>query len=64
MSKKSWYKSKTIIFNVTVTVLAAAEAGTGILQPLLPINFYTLLVFSLPVINAGLRVVSSASISR
>lgn len=64
MSKKSWYKSKTIIFNVTVAVLAAAEAGTGILQPLLPINFYTLLVFSLPVINAGLRVVSSASISR
>lgn len=63
MTKKSWFKSKTIIFNAAVAALATAEAGTGLLQPLLPVNFYALLVFVLPVVNAALRAITSVPIT-
>jgi len=34
----------------------ALEAGTGLLQPHLPVNFYTCVAVGLPVLNGMLRV--------
>lgn len=60
--KKPWYKSKTLILNTAAAGLVALEAGTGALQPHLPVNFYTLLAVGLPILNAMLRVVTSQAI--
>lgn len=59
---KKWYQSKTIVVNAVVAALVALEAGTGLLQPLLPANFYAAVAIALPVINAVLRVVTSQPI--
>lgn len=40
------------------------EANTGLLQPHLPINFYTALAVGLPVLNAMLRVITSQPLCR
>lgn len=61
---KKWYKSKTIIANATIAALVTLEASTGLLQPLLPANFYAMIAVGLPVLNAFLRVVSSTQISK
>ena len=57
---KPWWRSRTLWFNLVVGLLAAAEAGLGLLQPVLPVNAYAVLAFGLAVGNAGLRVVTSA----
>jgi hypothetical protein len=56
---KPWYRSKTIIVNALVAALVALEAVSGLLQPHLPLNFYTAIAVGLPVINAVLRVITS-----
>lgn len=61
---KPWWRSRTLWFNAGCAALAAAEAGFNILQPLLPVNVYTLLAFALPVGNALLRVLTSQAIER
>ena len=60
---KPWYTSKTIIVNAIVAALVALEAGTGLLQPYLPGNFYTLIAVGLPVVNAILRAISTTALT-
>lgn len=60
---KSWKRSKTLIFNALVLALAAAESQLHMIQPLLPVNFYAVIAFALPVINAGLRVITSQALA-
>ena len=60
---KPWWCSKTLWFNLVVAALAAAEAGSGILQPLLPANTYACLTFLLTVGNAALRVVTNTELA-
>lgn len=56
---KAWYQSKTLWVNIIVAALAALEAGTGVLQPFLPANFYAIVAVGLPVVNAILRIVTT-----
>lgn len=60
---KAWYQSKTLWVNAVVAALAALEAGTGILQPLLPANFYAIVAVGLPVVNAVLRIVTTQGLA-
>ena len=60
---KPWYTSKTIIINAIVAALVALEAGTGLLQPYLPGNFYALVAVGLPVLNAVLRVITTTALT-
>jgi hypothetical protein len=60
---KPWWHSKTLWFNLVVALLAAAEAGFSILQPLLPVNAYAALTFLLTVGNAGLRVITTTALA-
>ncbi len=59
---KPWYQSKTIIVNAIVAALVALEAGTGLLQPYLPGNFYAIIAVGLPVVNAILRVITTTAL--
>lgn len=61
---KPWTRSRMIWVNAAAAALVALEANTGLLQPLLPFNFYTSLAVVLPVINALLRVVTSQALCR
>jgi hypothetical protein len=56
---KRWYQSKTIVVNTLAAGLVAFEAVSGLLQPHLPMNFYTALAVGLPIINAMLRVITT-----
>lgn len=60
---KPWWQSKTLWLNAVAAALVALESGTGMLQPLLPVNFYTLLAVGLPVLNAALRVMTTQGVS-
>lgn len=62
MEQKAWWKSKTLWVNAVAAMLVALEAGTGILQPLLPVNLYTVLAVGLPIINALLRVITTSGV--
>ncbi|MOA31075.1 hypothetical protein D3C78_1522130 [compost metagenome] len=55
---KHWISSKTLWVNATAAALVALEAGTGLLQPHLPVNLYTAVAVGLPVLNAVLRVLT------
>ena len=59
---KPWPHSRTLWFNAICAALAAAEASFNLVQPLLPINVYTLLAFVLPVGNAALRILTTTAI--
>lgn len=60
---KPWYTSKTLWVNAVVAALAALEAGTNVLQPFLPANFYAIVAVGLPVVNAVLRIVTTQGLS-
>ncbi len=60
---KPWYTSKTLWVNAVVAALAALEAGTGMLQPFLPANFYAIVAVGLPVVNAVLRIVTTQGLA-
>jgi len=60
---KAWWQSRTLIINALAAALVALEAGTGLLQPWLPVNFYTVIAVGLPVINAILRVVTTQGLA-
>lgn len=62
MEPKVWWKSKTLWVNAIVAMLVALEAGTGVLQPMLPVNLYTVLAVGLPIVNALLRVITTAGV--
>jgi hypothetical protein len=61
---KAWYLSKTLWVNIVVAALTALEAGTGLLQPFLPANFYAMVAVGLPVINAVLRIVTTQALTK
>lgn len=60
---KCWWKSRTLWLNAVAAGLVALEASTGVLQPLLPVPFYTTLAVALPVLNAMLRVLTTQAVS-
>ncbi|MDP3841082.1 MAG: hypothetical protein Q8Q81_00600 [Oxalobacteraceae bacterium] len=60
---KHWWQSKTVWFNVTVAVLLLAEQNVDALQGLVPEWLHKLAVFSLPIVNMGLRVITSKGLS-
>lgn len=62
--RKAWWKSRTLQANALVAALVALEAGAGLLQPVLPVNFYTAVAVGLPIINAVLRVVTTQALAR
>lgn len=64
MNRKPWWKSRMLQVNALAAGLVALEAGTGLLQPVLPVNFYTAVAVALPVINAVLRVVTTQALTR
>lgn len=59
---KPWWQSKTLWLNAIVLALAAAEDHVGLLQPVLPVNFYQLVAFGLPVVNAALRFLTTTGV--
>lgn len=62
-SAKPWWKSKIILFNLASVVLAAAEASFGLLQPQVPVNVYAVIAFTMAVVNAALRFVTSQAVT-
>jgi hypothetical protein len=50
------------LVNAAAAGLVALEAVSGLLQPHLPVNFYTAVAVGLPVINAILRVITTEGI--
>lgn len=62
---KPWYASKTIWVNVAVAALAAVEAATGALQPVLGDNgVYVMIAGALPVANMILRGMTSQPLGK
>lgn len=61
---KPWNRSRMLWVNGVAAALVALEANTGLLQPILPVNFYAAIAVALPVINALLRVVTSQPLCR
>lgn len=59
---KHWSRSKTLWVNAIAAGLVALEAGTGLLQPHLPVSLYTAVAVGLPVINAVLRVMKHQAV--
>lgn len=62
-ARKPAWRSKTLWFNTVCTVLAAVEASLGLLQPLLPVNVYAVIAFTLAVGNPVLRAFTSQGLS-
>jgi hypothetical protein len=63
MPTKPWWTSKTLVVNAVAAGLVALEAGTGMLQPLLPVNLYSAIAVGLPVVNAVLRIVTTQALA-
>lgn len=61
---KPWWKSRTLWLNAAVLAFAALEAGLQVLQPLLPVNVFTLVALVLPVLNMVLRTVTTTAVGR
>lgn len=61
---KPWWQSRTLWVNALVLMLAAAESQLGLLQGALPGGLHTWLAFALPVINAGLRFVTTTAVTK
>ena len=60
---KPWWHSRTIWANLAVLLLAGVETQLQVVQPLLPVNVYTLLAFALPLANLVLRTLTQQAIS-
>jgi hypothetical protein len=59
---KHWRHSRTLWVNAGAAGLMALEAGTGLLQPHLPVNLYTAVAVTLPIVNAVLRVITTQGV--
>lgn len=55
---KRWWKSRTLWLNALVLIASVAEEKLNFLQPVLPVNVYAVVAFTLPVANALLRIVT------
>ena len=62
-ASKPWWHSRTLWLNALVLLAAAAETQLQVLQPLLPVNVYSLVAFGLPLLNVLLRVVTQQPLS-
>lgn len=60
---KAWYLSKTLWLNALVLALAAAESQLNVLAGHLPGGLFAWLAFTLPVLNAALRLISSTALT-
>lgn len=63
-ARKPWWQSRVLRINAAAAALAALEANTGLLQPLLPVNFYSAMAVVLAVGNAALRVITTQPLCR
>ena len=61
---KAWWQSKTLWVNALVLVLAAAESQLNVLQGVLPGGLFPWLAFTLPVVNAALRFITSTALTK
>ena len=59
---KKWWKSKTVLFNLAMTILAASEAAFPVIQPILPVSVHGIILFALTVGNVALRFISTQTI--
>jgi hypothetical protein len=59
---KHFCRSRTLWVNAIAAGLLALEAGTGLLQPHLPVNLYTAVAVTLPMLNAVLRVITTQGV--
>ncbi len=62
MSKK-WYHSKTIWFNAKAASLLLVEKNLPILQPLIPLNIYTVATVVIPLVNVWLRTITTKGVN-
>jgi hypothetical protein len=62
--RKRWTRSRTLRFNAIVAGLAALEASSGLLQPVLPVNVYAVGLAVLTVGNAILRLVTTQGVGK
>jgi len=60
---KPWWQSRTLRVNLAIALLAAVESNFGLLQPHLPVNFYALVAFALPIVNTALRIITSTGLT-
>lgn len=63
VSVKPWWHSRTLWLNIAAAGLMALEGVWGVLQPMLPFNFWTGMSVALPVLNAMLRVLTSTALA-
>lgn len=63
-ARKPWWRSRVLRLNAAAAALAALEANTGLLQSLMPVNFYEVLAVLLAVGNAVLRVATTQPLCR
>lgn len=61
---KTWWKSKTIIFNGIALSLIALEANTGLLEPYLPKSIYVWIAVGLPIVNVWLRFYTNSGLCK
>ena len=59
---KKWYRSKTIWFNAAAASLLLVEQNLSVLQPLIPLNIYTVATVVIPIVNVWLRVITTKGI--
>lgn len=64
MTAKHWRRSRTLIFNGLVAVLAALADVTGFLQPVTSPGVFAAVVITLTAINAALRTVTRQPLTR
>lgn len=60
---KPWWQSKILWVNSAAVVLTAVESQLHIVQPYLPVDFFTAVAFTLPPINAFLRFLTTQPVS-
>lgn len=61
---KAWWKSRMLVVNAAALALAGVESQLDVLQPMLPVNVYAVMSVALPIINMGLRTVTSQPLTK
>lgn len=59
---KPWWASRTLWFNGLALALAALESALQFMQPLVPVNVFLALAIVLPLVNMGLRMVTTKAV--
>lgn len=61
---KPWWQSRTLWVNAIMLALAAAELQINVLQGVLPGGLFPWLAFTLPVVNAALRLITTTAVGK